>query len=175
MKGKWRAQRLRNRFLAALWTRVPLWARVYARWGIGGDAGPVPWSEARMPLQRATVALVTTAGVHLRAQPPFDMISPEGDPSWRVIPGDVSMADLVITHDYYDHRAADRDPNTVFPLSRLRELVAAGLVGRVAPRHVGAMGHILGGAVRRLRGETAPALARLLVQDGVDYVILSPG
>jgi D-proline reductase (dithiol) PrdB len=175
MKGNWSARRWRNRLLATFWTRLRPWARAYARWGVAGDAGPVPWSEPRASLGAATVALVTTAGVHLPTDPPFDMASPLGDASFRVVPGGVATADLVITHDYYDHRAADRDPNTVFPLDRLRELAAAGLVGRVAPRHVGAMGHLLGVEHDRLRHATAPAVARLLVDDGVDYAVLSPG
>jgi D-proline reductase (dithiol) PrdB len=103
------------------------------------------------------------------------MTNPEGDASFRVIPGDAAARDLTITHDYYDHRAADRDLNCVFPLERLHELARAGCIGRVAPRHIGTMGHILGDEERRLVGETAPAIARLLAADGVHYVLATPG
>lgn len=92
-----------------------------------------------------------------------------------MIPGDTALDDLTITHDYYDHRAADRDVNCVFPLERLRELAAAGMIGRVAPRHIGTMGHIFGAEERRLVTEVAPAIARLLVDDGVNYVVAAPG
>lgn len=71
--------------------------------------------------------------------------------------------------------AADCDLNCVFPLERLRELAAARRIARVAPRHIGTMGHILGTEERRLVTETAPAIARLLVDDGVDYVLAAPG
>jgi D-proline reductase (dithiol) PrdB len=103
------------------------------------------------------------------------MTNPDGDASFRIIPGDAALQDLTITHDYYDHRAADRDLNCVFPLERLRELARAGRVGSVALRHIGTMGHILGAEASRLVTETAPAIAKLLVEDGVDYVVAAPG
>jgi D-proline reductase (dithiol) PrdB len=103
------------------------------------------------------------------------MTNPDGDASFRIIPGDAALQDLTITHDYYDHRAADRDLNCVFPLERLRELSAALRIARVAPRHIGTMGHILGAEERRLVSATAPAIAKLLVEDGVDYVVAAPG
>lgn len=157
-----------------MYARVPALAdRAAAR--IGAVAGALPWTPARVPLERAVVGLVTLAGVHLRGEPPFDMTNSAGDASFRVIPGTASAGGLTITHDYYDHTAADRDPNVVFPLARLREFVAAGWVGRVAPRHIGAMGHVLGPEERRLVEQSAPAIARLLREDGVDYVVLSPG
>jgi D-proline reductase (dithiol) PrdB len=84
------------------------------------------------------------------------------------------LGDLMITHDSSDHRAADRDVNCVFPLERLRELAAAGRIGRVAPRHIGTMGHILATEERRLVSATSPAIAKL-VEDGVDYVLAAPG
>jgi D-proline reductase (dithiol) PrdB len=163
-----------NQLLSWIYPRVPALSRRFAA-GLDALAGAVPWTPARVPLEHATVALVTLAGVHLRSQPAFDMQNADGDASFRVIPGTLSPADLTITHDYYDHAAADRDVNVVFPLERLRELAAAGRIGRVAPRHVGAMGHILDREERRLVAESAPAIARLLKEDGVDYVVLSPG
>jgi D-proline reductase (dithiol) PrdB len=166
--------RRQNKLLAWLYTRVPALARRYAA-GTQPLPEAVPWTEPRVPLERAAVGLVTLAGVHLRAQPPFDMTRAAGDASFRVIPGTASMRDLTITHDYYDHAAADRDPNVVFPLERLREFAAAGRIGRVAPRHVGAMGHVLGREERRLVEQSAPAIAQLLRADQVDYVVLSPG
>jgi D-proline reductase (dithiol) PrdB len=164
-----------HRVLAALYGRLPLFSALAARKWDERETGAIPWSPARVQLREAIIALVTSAGVHLKDEPPFDMANPEGDASVRVIPADTPFHNLTITHDYYDHRAADRDVNCVFPLERLRELAAAGKVGRVAPRHIGTMGHILGSEERRLVTETAPAIARLLSDDDVDYVIAAPG
>ena len=164
-----------NRLLSAAYARLPFLPQWAARRLPGDAAGAVPWATRPVPLPRAAVALVTLAGVHLKTQAPFDMQNPEGDASFRIIPGTVDPADLTITHDYYDHTAADRDVNVVFPIERLRELAAAGWIGRAAPRHIGAMGHILGAEQRRLVAESAPAIARALREDGADYVVLVPG
>ncbi len=164
-----------HRVLAALYGRLPVLSAFAARGLKHEQVGEVPWASARIPLREASIVLVTSAGVHLKHDAPFDMENPDGDASFRVIPGNASLRDLTITHDYYDHRAADRDLNCVFPLDRLRELARAGKIGRVAPRHVGTMGHILGPEERRLVAETAPAIARLFVADGVDYVLATPG
>jgi D-proline reductase (dithiol) PrdB len=164
----------RDRWLARLYGRLPILATLAARrWS--AESSEIPWFPARIPLREASIALITSAGVHLQRDPPFDMENPGGDASFRVIPGAAALGALTITHDYYDHWAADRDVNCVFPLERLRELAAAGGIGRVAPRHIGTMGHILGPEERRLVTETAPAIAQLLVDDGVDYALAAPG
>ena len=89
-------------------------------------------------------------------------------------PAAVSPAQLTITHDYYDHRDADRDPNIVFPWQRLEELVDQGAVGRASPVHLGFMGHIDGAHVRTLMERTAPEVARRLRADGAEAVVLTP-
>jgi D-proline reductase (dithiol) PrdB len=164
-----------HRVLAALYGRVPFLSALAAREWREQETGTIPWSSARIPLREASIALVTSAGVHLKYEQPFDMANPEGDAGFRVIPADTPFHSLTITHDYYDHRAADRDVNCVFPLERLHELAAVRKIGGVAPRHVGTMGHILGSEERRLLTETAPAIARLLADDSVDYVLAAPG
>ena len=57
------------------------------------------------------------------------MLDPRGDPTLRVIDGETIETDYAITHDYYDHRDADRDLNVVFPITRLKEMQAAGTIG----------------------------------------------
>ncbi len=96
--------------------------------------GAIPWTPLHRPVSEATLALVTTSGVHLRRDPPFN---PSSDPSFRVIPVTAEPGDLAITHQAYDRGDAQRDINLVFPLQRLRELAAAGVIGRLAPEHYG--------------------------------------
>jgi D-proline reductase (dithiol) PrdB len=64
----------------------------------------IPYTPHSIELRHAVFALATTAGVHLRAQEPFNLA---GDNSWRLIPGDVRAADLMVTHVHYDHRHTD--------------------------------------------------------------------
>jgi D-proline reductase (dithiol) PrdB len=120
------------------------------------------------------VALVTTAGVHLRQDEPFNMRDPAGDPTFREIPADAAAGSWTITHNYYDHTDADKDINVVLPLERLRELARRKEIGSIGARHFSFMGHILPPHLDTLMKRTAPQVARLLKQDKVDIVILSP-
>jgi D-proline reductase (dithiol) PrdB len=168
-------QRLWNRFYA-----IPAVAQLWARRRAGTTqelvdvAGVIPFARLRKPLTRSKVALLTTAGVHLQGQPPFDMENPDGDATYREISAGAQTADIVITHKYYDHSDADRDLNVVFPLDHFRELAARGVVGGLAPRHFGFMGHIDGELVATLNQQTAPEVAAKLRADGVDFAFLTP-
>jgi D-proline reductase (dithiol) PrdB len=134
----------------------------------------VPWAPVGMPTSRARLGLVTTAGVHLAGQPAFDMRDPEGDPGWRALPSDPSPDAFAITHDYYDTRAARRDLDVVFPVRRLRELVAAGRLGALTARHAGLMGHVDGAHLVTLVERTAPDVAALFRDERADIVLLAP-
>lgn len=135
----------------------------------------VPWTRVNKPLTKCKVAVVTTAGIHHRSQPPFDMHDHEGDPTFRVIDVSRPLSELTITHDYYNHADAERDINIVFPIERLRELEREGLIGEVAKTHYGFMGHIVGSHIHTLINQSAPEVARRLKRDGVDVVLLTPG
>lgn len=124
-------------------------------------------------LSALRVALGTSGGVYEHGTRPFDMLSHAGDDSVRWIAGTTRTADLRFAHDHYDHTDADRDPNCMFPLDRLRELADEGVIGSVAARHVGFMGWIPN--PHRLARETVPNIVSGLVSDRVDAVILSPG
>ena len=61
----------------------------------------------------------------------------------------------------------------MFPLDRLRQLVAAGEIAELAPRLWGGfMGRIY--RRRAVLEKEAPALARELARDGVDLFLLVP-
>jgi D-proline reductase (dithiol) PrdB len=165
---------LGNRVAVQLFRRLPWLGEAWARRRRVVEADSVPWSPMRKPVRDAVVALVTTAGVHRRGDPPFDMTDPDGDPSFRVVPVDTPRAEVTITHKYYDHSAADRDLNVVLPVDRLGELAAAGQVGGVAPRMYSFMGHVDGAHLRTLMETTAPEVARRLRADGVEAVVLTP-
>lgn len=167
--------RFKNILIARIITRFPSLSErfidAYAPW----ESEDVPWTDVTKPLHECKVAIVTTAGVHHRDQVPYDMHDNNGDPSFRAIDSARPLSDLMITHDYYDHTDADKDINIVFPIDRLRELVDEGIVGSLAGRHFAFMGHIDGEKIPELISGTAPEVARLLLADGVDVVLLTPG
>jgi D-proline reductase (dithiol) PrdB len=165
-----------NRLQSKVYARVP---RISERAGrrIGSfDEIPIPSLAApRRPLPQARVGVVTAGGIHLVRDEPFDMHDPEGDASFRIVPRGTDAKQLRITHDYYDHTAADRDYNCVLPLARLEELAGAGIIGEVGPRHVGMMGHLSGAQLGMLVDRTAEAMADVFVEDQVDLVLAVPG
>lgn len=135
----------------------------------------IPWAEVSKPLNQSKIAVVTTAGLHHSSQEKFDMGDSHGDPSFRVLDTATIEKDFRITHDYYDHRDAERDLNVVFPLARLKEMRASGLIGALAAWHYSFMGHIDGPHIATLINKTAPQVAAMLVQERVDAVLLTPG
>jgi D-proline reductase (dithiol) PrdB len=171
---------LLRKLITALYRHPALqrrWARRYRPPETVDDGdGPqgVPWTPLAKPLERCRVALVTTGGVHLAGDPPFDMSDPAGDPTLRVIPSASEAAALRITHDYYDHRDADRDVNVVFPIDVVRRLATEAVIREASRSFFSLMGHITGPHLGTLLGQTAPELAGRLADEGVDVAIFTP-
>ncbi len=135
---------------------------------------PTPVAPLRKPLREARFALITTAALHLPEQTPFDKAIKMGDAGFREIPNDVELSSLSEGHrsNSFDHSGIAADRNLAFPLERFRELLAQGAIGALNHRHFSFMGSIVGPRV--LLNETAPEVARLLQEDGVDAVFLTP-
>ena len=130
--------------------------------------GGEPWVEGP-PLAERRVALITTAGLHRVDDDAFSFV----DLSYRVIPGGADLASLTMTHSsvHFDRSGFREDVNTVFPLDRLRELAADGVVGSVADHHYSLMG---AGWPPEMIEPTCVELARLLHDDEVTAVCLVP-
>lgn len=126
------------------------------------------WVEGP-PLSERRIAIVTTAGLQMREDAPFNFRSAE----YRVIPGTVSGGDLVMSHTSvnFDRTGFQRDANVVFPIDRLRELAEEGAVGSLAAYH-----YAFNGAYMEpdAYARNACEVAGLLQGDGVDTVLLVP-
>jgi len=135
---------------------------------------PIPWTPLRKPLAACRLALVSSAGLTLPEQDPFDAGVRGGDVSFREIPSEVPAARLIESHrsEAFDHAGLRRDANLAFPLDRARELVQRGRVGSLAARHLSFMGSIT--APGRLVRDTAPPAAQRLVDQRVDIALLVP-
>jgi hypothetical protein len=120
------------------------------------------------PLPARRIALITTAALHGFRDPPFT----PGRAEYRVIPDDGDMGELVTSHvsTNIDRIGILRDIDTVFPIHRLRELVAAGTVGASAARHYSFMGATPPMAYAELIAGVADEMKR----DGVNGVVLAP-
>ena len=134
----------------------------------------VPFTPFEGELARATVAIVSAGGVHLREQEPFNIADELGDRTFRVIPPDADAADLVVTHHHYDHSDADRDINVVFPIDALRDLKDEGFIKDLARKHVGYMGYTM--QLKAMYEGTAPEIANEIDRGSrADAVILTGG
>ena len=130
----------------------------------GGD----PWVEGP-PLNERRIAIVTTAGLQMREDAPFNFRSAE----YRVIPGTVEGKDLVMSHTSvnFDRSGFQREANVVFPIDRLRELEFEGAIGSLASHH-----YAFNGAYMEpdAYAKNAQEVAALLRSDAVDTVLRSP-
>lgn len=160
--------------LARAFTRWPVLGRLWSKVSPITTSTDVPWTPMSKPLTACRVCLITTGGLHLKTDQPFNMDDPQGDPTLRVIPANATHADLAITHNYYNHADGDRDFNILLPLDRVRELAVAGHLSGVTPSHYSFMGHIDGPHVATLEKEILPALIRRIQTERPDFVFLTP-
>jgi len=130
---------------------------------------PVPWTPMTKPLAESRVALVASGGVHLASQAPFHF---KDDTSIRVVPTATPVSELRIAHFGYPTADAETDPNCVFPLDALKEMVADGTIGALAPEAVTFMGGIY--SQRRVEEELVPAVVDRIKQQNVDLCYLVP-
>ncbi len=123
------------------------------------------------PLNECKLALVTTGGLHLKTDIPFDTKFIEGDCSYRILPNNVKHEDIMVTHESYNHEFINEDLNCVFPIDRMREFVQEGKIKSLSEEHYSFMGHIY---------ETGPLIenskkiGERLKELGVDIAFLTP-
>ncbi len=134
----------------------------------------VPFTPFDGELSKATIAIVTAAGVHRKDQEAFNIADELGDLSYRIMDEDVQSSDLMVTHHHYDHSGADQDVNVVFPIDILRDLQNEGFIGGIARKHVGYMGYTM--RLKQMYDETAPQIADEIDRGSrADAVILTGG
>ncbi len=137
----------------------------------------IPWKPLAKPLANCTVSLISSAGLALKTDKPFDQERERrnpwwGDPSYRILPATATSQDVRYYHLHIDPSYAEQDLNCLFPLQLLQKLVEAGEIGRSAARHNSIMGYIL--RPEQLLAETVPDLIRNLKEDFADVVVLVP-
>jgi D-proline reductase (dithiol) PrdB len=137
----------------------------------------IPWTALSKPLFDCTVALISTGGIALKTDRPFDQEGERqnpwwGDPSYRIIPQTARTEDIRVYHQHIDPSLAEQDLNCLLPIERLGELAELGQVGRVAPSHYSFMGYILE-PQELLEKSVVPIIEHLQVEK-VDVVVLIP-
>lgn len=151
--------------------------RMVKKWISLEPSREIPWTPLSKPLSDCTVALISTGGIALKTDHPFDQDGERedpwwGDPSYRVIPRTATAEDIRVYHLHIDPSFAESDLNCLLPIARLEELVEAGAVGRASPSHYSFMGYILD--PRELLETSVPAMIEGLRGDDVDLAVMIP-
>jgi len=130
-----------------------------------------PITRLSRPLNECRLALVTTGGLHLKSDSPFDVSQKQGDCSYRILPGDFRRDEIMVSHKWYNHKFINTDLNCVFPLDRMKEYVSRGIIHSLSDEHYSFMGHIY---EAKPLIESARKAGERLRQLGVDIVFLTP-
>ena len=131
--------------------------------------GDVPWTTPK-PLHESRVAIVTTAGLRVENNADWNA----GDQSFTQIPPDAENLTLAHYSPNFDRVGWVLDKNVVFPIDRLYELAEDGIIGSVAKTHISFMGAQPDHTLETIRLDSGPAAAKLLKDDEVDLVLLTP-
>jgi D-proline reductase (dithiol) PrdB len=120
------------------------------------------------PLARRRLAIVSSAALIRRGDQPFHF----GSAECRFLPASMPAGDILMSHVSinFDRAGFQRDLNVVYPIDRLRELVAEGMIGGMAETHFTVMGSTDPAGMT----ETADQIAGQLRQERIDSVLLSP-
>ena len=92
-------------------------------------------------------------------------------PTLSTIPMDTPPDQLRARHSGYDVRGATADPNVILPITRLKKLAAAGIIGELADNAYSFLGAC---AQIPLSKKSAPEWAGMLKQQGIEAMLLLP-
>ncbi len=122
-------------------------------------------------MRNARVAFVSSAGVQPKDSLPFDVAHPVGDFTFRRVSSQSNVADLEIHQLKYPTVGARRDINVIFPIERLRELVADGSIGSLTRNFYSFIGYNMD--PNRFETVFAEQLADAVESERPDVVLLS--
>ena len=132
-----------------------------------------PWQTPTLPLSASRIGLFSTAGAYISGdQPPFDAENIEGDWRHRELSAGLGPAELEIAHTHFNHQSALEDLDSVYPIHRLKELAAGGVIGELADRVYSISGYCLRADL--LVKQTIPAIVQGMREDGVQAALFIP-
>lgn len=151
--------------------------RMIETWIKMEEPRPIPWTPLSKPLSECKVAMISSGGIAMKDEKPFDQEGERqnpwwGDPSHRIIPKTASEKDVEIYHLHINPAFARQDINCLLPIQRLNELEEAGEIGSAAESHYSIMGYLL--KPEEMLEQSIPAIIQQLKNEQVDAVVLVP-
>jgi D-proline reductase (dithiol) PrdB len=128
----------------------------------------IPYTPLKRELKDCRIALVSTSGAYAEGMQPFT----ENDLTFRLIPTDTDTKKIHFVPGHFDTSKGAEDPNIMFPLDRLRELVAGSDIRSLAEHHV-SMG--LTTELRKLKETVSWEIAEAVMKVRPDVVVLTGG
>jgi D-proline reductase (dithiol) PrdB len=140
-------------------------------------SGSIPWTPLKKPISETTFTLMTSAGISMKTDPPFDVEREKhepawGDPSSRQIPASAAEKDIEVNHLHINTDYIKQDLNVILPLKRFKEFENEGIVGRLAPTCYSYYGFQPNPT--ELLTLTMPKVANQMQAENVEAVLLTP-
>lgn len=145
-----------------------------------------PFTHLKKPLAESKITLITSSGHFIDGQDPAPFgvknMTQENAilriieflkaaPALSEIPFSTLKSALRVRQPGYDVRAAEADPNCVFPTQRLLELEGDGLFGELAASAYSFVGVA---AQKKLMNEVGPQWVSMIQDQAIDAVLLVP-
>jgi len=151
--------------------------RMIETWIKMEEPRPIPWTPLTKPLSDCKVALLSSGGIAMKDDRPFDQEGERqnpwwGDPSHRIIPKTASTKDVEIYHLHINPAFARQDINCLLPIQRLNEMEESGEIGKVAESHYSIMGYLP--KPDEMLAQSVPAIIQQLKDEQVDVLVLVP-
>jgi hypothetical protein len=139
--------------------------------------GTIPWTPMIKPLSQATLGLVTSAGISLKIDPPFDMEREKRDPLWgdrsfRAIPRGTTEKEIDVNHLHINTNLVKQDINVILPLARMAEFEEEKIIGRLAPTAFSFYGFQWQNT--DFLKEAIEPISKGMKKEGVEVVFLTP-
>ena len=140
-------------------------------------SGYIPWTPFKKSIKATTFALMTSAGISMKTDPPFDVEREKreplwGDPSHREIAKGATETDIDVNHLHINTDYIKQDMNVMLPLARFREFESKGIIGELAPTCYSYYGYQPDPG--KLLEETMPRVADKMREESVEAVLLTP-
>lgn len=140
-------------------------------------SGKIPWTPLDKSISETTFTLMTTAGLSMKSDAPFDMEREKaepawGDPSYREIRRTATENDIEVSHLHINTEYIKQDINVMLPLTRFQEFEKEGIIGKLTPTCYSYYGFQLDPTA--LLNETMPKVADRMRHENVEAVLLTP-
>jgi D-proline reductase (dithiol) PrdB len=139
--------------------------------------GFIPWTPMARPLSQTTIALVTSAGISLKTDPPFDMEREKreaiwGDRSYRAMPRGTTEKDIEVKHLHINTNYIKKDINVILPLARMAEFEQEKIIGHLTPTAYSFYGFQWQNT--DFLKEAIEPISKRMKSEGVEAVLMTP-